>query len=101
MTNNPAFGLNALGGAVNVQMKDGFSYQGAEINIMGGSFGRIQGSAQWGKQIDNYAVYGALEGVHDNGFRNFSASDDPPFLWRCRLSERRQRIPPQCGPRQQ
>jgi outer membrane receptor protein involved in Fe transport len=75
VTNNPAFGLNALGGAVVVQMKDGFSYQGAELNTMGGSFGRVQGSAQWGKQIDNYAVYGALEGLHDNGFRNFSASD--------------------------
>jgi outer membrane receptor protein involved in Fe transport len=74
--NNPAFGLNALGGAINVQMKDGFNYHGAEINTMGGSFGRIQSSAQWGKQIDNnYAVYGALEGLHDNGFRNFSQSD--------------------------
>jgi iron complex outermembrane receptor protein len=75
VTNNPAFGLNALGGAVNVQMKDGFNYKGAEINTMGGSFGRIQSSAQWGKQIDNFAVYGALEGLHDGGFRNFSASD--------------------------
>jgi outer membrane receptor protein involved in Fe transport len=76
VTNNPAFGLNALGGAVNVQMKDGFSYHGAEIDTMGGSFGRIQGSAQWGKQIDNnYAVYGALEGIHDNGYRNFGESD--------------------------
>jgi len=76
VTNNPAFGLNALGGAVNVQMKDGFNYQGAQIDTMGGSFGRIQSSAQWGKQVDNnFAVYGALEGLHDNGFRNFSASD--------------------------
>jgi outer membrane receptor protein involved in Fe transport len=75
VTNNPAFGLNALGGAVNVQMKDGFNYHGAEIDTMGGSFGRVQSSAQWGKQIDNYSVYGALEGLHDNGFRNFSASD--------------------------
>ena len=75
VTNNPAFGLNALGGAVNVQMKNGFNYQGAEINTMGGSFGRIQSSAQWGKQIDNFAVYGALEGLRDAGFRNFSASD--------------------------
>ncbi len=75
VTNNPAFGLNALGGAVVVQMKDGFSYQGAEVNTMGGSFGRIQSSAQWGKQVDNFAVYGALEGLHDNGFRNFSPSD--------------------------
>ena len=75
VTNNPAFGLNALGGAVNVLMKDGFNYKGAEIDTMGGSFGRIQSSAQWGKQIDNFSVYGALEGLHDNGFRNFSQSD--------------------------
>jgi len=86
VTNNPAFGLNALGGAVNVQMKNGFNYQGAEINTMGGSFGRIQSSAQWGKQIDNFAVYGALEGLRDAGFRNFSASDirrfyGEPLLW--------------------
>jgi len=74
VTNNPAFGLNALGGAVNVQMKNGFNYQGAEINTMGGSFGRIQSSAQYGKQIDSFSVYGALEGVRDNGFRNFSES---------------------------
>jgi outer membrane receptor protein involved in Fe transport len=75
VTNDPAFGLNALGGAVNVQMKDGFNYHGAEIDTMGGSFGRIQSSVQWGKQVDNFAVYGALEGLHDDGFRNFSASN--------------------------
>jgi outer membrane receptor protein involved in Fe transport len=75
VTNNPAFGLNALGGAVNMQMKDGFNYHGTEIDTMGGSFGRVQSSGQWGKQIDHFAVYGALEGVHDDGFRNFSPSD--------------------------
>jgi outer membrane receptor protein involved in Fe transport len=75
VANNPAFGLNALGGAINVQMKDGFNYRGAEIDVMGGSFGRIQSSAQWGKQYDQFAVYGAIEGLHDDGFRNFSASN--------------------------
>ncbi|WP_084030333.1 TonB-dependent receptor [Bradyrhizobium paxllaeri] len=74
VTNNPAFGLNALGGAVNVLMKDGFNYKGAEINTMGGSFGRIQSSAQYGQQFGNWSVYGALEGVRDNGYRNFSES---------------------------
>jgi outer membrane receptor protein involved in Fe transport len=74
VTNNPAFGLNALGGAVNVVMKDGFNYQGAEINTMGGSFGRVQSSAQWGKKIDNFSVYGAVEGLYDGGYRNFSSS---------------------------
>jgi iron complex outermembrane receptor protein len=75
VTNNPAFGLNALGGAVNVLMKDGFNYKGAEINTMGGSFGRIQSSAQYGQQYGNWSVYGALEGLKDNGFRNFSPSE--------------------------
>jgi outer membrane receptor protein involved in Fe transport len=75
VTNNPAFGLNALGGSVDMRMKNGFNYHGAETDVMGGSFGRIQSSAQWGKQVDNFAVYGALEGLHDDGFRNFSASN--------------------------
>jgi outer membrane receptor protein involved in Fe transport len=75
VTNNPAYGLNALGGAVTVQMKDGFNYHGAAVDIMGGSFGRIQGSMQWGQQFGNWAVYGALEDVHDDGFRNYSPSD--------------------------
>jgi outer membrane receptor protein involved in Fe transport len=75
IANNPAFGLNALGGAINITMKNGFNYHGAEIDTMAGSYGRIQSSAQWGKQIDNWAVYGALEGVHDDGFRNFSPSE--------------------------
>lgn len=79
VTNNPAYGLNALGGAVAVQMKDGFGYQGAEINTMGGSYNRLQSSAQWGRQVDKFAVYGALEGVHDDGFRNFSPSDIKRF----------------------
>jgi hypothetical protein len=75
VTNNPAFGLNALGGAVNVQMKNGFNYRGAEADTMGGSFGRMQSSAQWGKQVDNFSLYGALEALHDDGFRNFSTSN--------------------------
>ena len=101
VTNNPAFGLNALGGAVNVQMKDGFNYHGAEIDTMGGSFGRIQSSAQWGKQIDNFAVYGALEGLHDDGFRNFSASDVRRFYGDVGYQERRQRIPSSTWARRQ
>jgi hypothetical protein len=40
VTNNPAYGLNALGGALDIQMKNGFNYQGAEINTMAGSSGK-------------------------------------------------------------
>jgi outer membrane receptor protein involved in Fe transport len=75
VTNNPAFGLNALGGAVNVQMKNGFNYHGAEINTMGGSFGRIQSSAQWGKQVDNFCRVWRARRTARRRLRNFSASD--------------------------
>jgi iron complex outermembrane receptor protein len=35
--NNPVYGLNALGGALSIQMKNGFLYQGAEAELRGGS----------------------------------------------------------------
>jgi outer membrane receptor protein involved in Fe transport len=75
VTNDPAYGLNALGGALNIQMKNGFNYHGAEIDVMGGSYGRVQTSLQWGKQINEWAVYGAFEAIHDDGYRLFSESN--------------------------
>ena len=33
---NPVFGLNALGGAINIQLKNGFTYHGGEIDLHGG-----------------------------------------------------------------
>ena len=74
ISNNPAFGLNALGGALSVQMKDGFGFQGTTIDVMGGSYGRLQSSLQWGKQVGDYATYVAIEGAQDNGYRDDSAS---------------------------
>ena len=79
ISNNPAFGLNALGGAINVHMKDGFTYHGGKLDVMGGSFGRIQAGLDYGKQIDNYAFYGSLEGVHDGGYRKFGDSNIARF----------------------
>ena len=74
VSNNPVFGLNALGGAISIKMKDGFGYQGVSIDVMGGSYGRAQTSLQWGKQVGNWATYIAVEGVTDNGFREQSGS---------------------------
>ncbi len=37
---NPIFGLNALGGAVTITMKNGFTWQGFEADLRGGSFYR-------------------------------------------------------------
>jgi outer membrane receptor protein involved in Fe transport len=74
ISNNPAFGLNALGGAISIQMKDGFTFQGTSFDVMGGSYGRIQSSLQYGKQIGNWAAYIAVEGAYDDGYRDFSSS---------------------------
>ncbi|HXO72758.1 MAG TPA: Plug domain-containing protein, partial [Bradyrhizobium sp.] len=40
LTGNPIFGLNALGGAISLQMKNGFTWQGFEQELQGGSYGR-------------------------------------------------------------
>jgi outer membrane receptor protein involved in Fe transport len=71
---NPAYGLNALGGALAVRLRDGFTYQGAEATILGGSFGRVQGSFQYGIQSDNTSAYVAGTLMHDGGWRDFSPS---------------------------
>lgn len=72
--NNPAFGLNALGGAANIEMKNGFLWQGTEATAMGGSRGRVTGSLQHGRIVGPWSIYGALEGLNDPGWRRKSPS---------------------------
>ncbi len=72
---NPVFGLNALGGSVNVQLKNGFTYQGFEASLSGGSFGQIQGEFQYGKQIGNASTYVAGTVLHQNGWRDLQSTD--------------------------
>ena len=79
VSNNPSFGLNALGGAASILMKDGFSYQGGEIDIMAGSFGRAQVGAQAGMSSGGFGVYVATEGIRDDSFRDFSDSEVKRF----------------------
>src|SRR6202051_1915408 len=43
---NPIYGLNAIGGALSFEMKNGFTYQGVESELNGGSYGRIGTSVQ-------------------------------------------------------
>jgi iron complex outermembrane receptor protein len=74
-TNNPVFGLNALGGALNLTMKNGFTYQGFEGELQGGSYGRFTGDAQYGGQFGDYSVYLAAQGLRDGGWRIQSPAD--------------------------
>ncbi|MBI3513551.1 MAG: TonB-dependent receptor, partial [Proteobacteria bacterium] len=71
---NPAFGLNALGGALALELKDGFSHHGTSLEISGGSFGRIQGAFESGQQVGGVAVYVAGGGLGESGWRDFSPS---------------------------
>jgi iron complex outermembrane receptor protein len=74
VTANPLFGLNAIGGAVVLDMKNGFTYHGFELDGRGGSFGRRQGSLQYGVEKDGFAAYVAMEAAGDDGYRKFSSS---------------------------
>ena len=71
---NPIFGLNALGGALNVTMKNGFTWDGFEADLRGGSFGRAQEELQYGKQVGDWSVYMAATQINDGGWRVDSAS---------------------------
>jgi iron complex outermembrane receptor protein len=71
---NPVFGLNAIGGALSIQMKNGFTYHGKEVEVMGGSYGRVQSSAQVGAQDGNVSAYALFESAYDAGWRDFASS---------------------------
>ncbi|HWA69512.1 MAG TPA: TonB-dependent receptor [Rhizomicrobium sp.] len=74
-SSNPVFGLNALGGSVNMIMKNGFTWQGTEASLQGGSYGHGMSGAQWGMEDNDFSFYGAAEGIADKGWRFHSQSN--------------------------
>ena len=72
--NSPIFGLNAIGGALTIEMKNGFTYQGKEIEAMAGAYGRRQAGAQAGYQDGNWSAYVNADAINDAGWRDFSSS---------------------------
>jgi Outer membrane receptor proteins, mostly Fe transport len=74
MPNNPLFGLNAIGGALSIDMKNGFNYHGTEAELRGGSYGRVSAGAQSGYEKDNFSAYVAADTTYDRGWRDFSSS---------------------------
>ena len=71
---NPLFGLNALGGAVSLQTKNGFTHRGNDLSFMGGSFERyaVEGSSGGGNDRLSYFVAG--NAVAEEGWRDHSPS---------------------------
>jgi iron complex outermembrane receptor protein len=72
---NPVFGLNTLGGALSLQMKDGFNFEGTRAEGYLGSFGRFGGTLQHGGNNGTWGHYGNLDYFDEDGWRDFSPSD--------------------------
>jgi iron complex outermembrane receptor protein len=71
--NNPVFGLNAVGGALSIDMKNGFTYHGTQVEGLAGSYGRQTATVQSGMQSDNWSIYAAADATQDHGWRDFSS----------------------------
>ena len=71
---NPVYGLNATGGALAFEMKNGYTYHAVEGEISGGSYGRAVASVQAGGQNGNLSGYITADAINDAGWRNDSPS---------------------------
>jgi iron complex outermembrane receptor protein len=71
-SSNPVYGLNALGGAVIIGMKDGFSYDGNQVEISGGSWGQRSVTAQYGSNDGTLGFYVSGRALQEDGWRELS-----------------------------
>lgn len=71
---NPLFGLNALGGAVSLQTKTGFSHPGHDVSVSGGSFARYMVDAQTGGHDGGLSYFVAGSASVEDGWRDRSPS---------------------------
>jgi iron complex outermembrane recepter protein len=70
---SPLYGLNALGGAISVTMKNGFTYQGGDVELSGGSFGQRSATVQYGVNNGTFGFYVASRALDWDGWRPFSS----------------------------
>ena len=71
---SPVFGLNTLGGALSIQLKNGFNYDRSSAELYAGSFGRRSASVQHGGNNGSWGYYGNVDYFAEDGWRDFSAS---------------------------
>lgn len=72
---NPVFGLNALGGAININMKNGFNFSGTETEVYTGDWGRNVGTIESGGNNGTWGYYVNLSYFEEDGWRDLSDSD--------------------------
>ena len=72
---DPTYGLNALGGALALDLKDGFDNSGFSGELSGGSFGRLTTTAEYGANNGPWAFYGGVTHFTEEGWRVESPSE--------------------------
>lgn len=71
---SPVYGLNALGGSMLVETRNGRSDPGLEASLTGGRFDARQAGIAGGFARGAFSAYGAFEYRHEDGWRDFSPS---------------------------
>ena len=71
---DPAFGFNALGGALVLRTYDGTSFQGAEATQSFGSFGRLRTTLRTGSEQGPWSAFAAFQRDREAGWRDASPS---------------------------
>jgi len=74
LTADPVFGLNALGGALALEMKNGFNFQQNRLELAGGSFARGEATFEQGIQSGALASYIGGHLANDGGYRQQSSA---------------------------
>ena len=72
---NPLFGLNTLGGALVLKTKSGDTHPGGELELRGGSFGRVSSEFSYGRELGEHGhLFAALGSFDEDGWRDDSPS---------------------------
>ena len=71
---DPTYGLNALGGALALRLKNGFDNPGFRGEFSGGSFGRMPGTAESGANSGPWGLYVGTTHFDETGWRVQSPS---------------------------
>lgn len=73
---NPVFGLNTLGGAISIETKNGFNFQGNSFEVLGGlPQERVVLTAESGGNNGKFGYYGMVQYLDEEGWRDASPSD--------------------------
>ncbi len=76
---NPVFGLNTLGGALALTMKNGFNFEGNDVEVTGGSWGRRTATLESGGNNGTWGYYVNYSHFDEDGWRDLSESDSRNF----------------------